>query len=350
MNTRSTASKNRPMAAARFHGPALAVAAALCLVPSMACSMEIKLALMGLAGIEDPKFDVLVNDTVVGGGSVVLSAKSANGEYFEDGTDLDPYIQKFIFKVPDELATPAGRVGVRFLNDYYDGEKGIDANLYVVSVAVDGQSLDLASAEVIGAQDVRRDAMFWDKILVLPWYATATMTYGAAGAETAKVDGGKPAEPQVSVAPEAQETSVDAVADPGAPAEVADVGATAQGASDEVATEDTVSQPELTCASPGTLDIVYANGEAAVPPDARAKLNALASGGLAGCSVRVVGYSSPGGPPEINMAVSAARASEVEAYLRRRAPEVLSLTSVGEGETDRFGAGAENRRVVVTVE
>lgn len=307
---------------------------ALVVAPQAAGAIEIRLELMGQAGLEDPKFDVLVNNAVVGGGTVVLAAKSANGEYLTDGTEFYPYVQRYAFRAEVSDAAPV-RVGVRFLNDFFDGDKGLDANLYVVSVTVDGKALDLAEVEVQGAQDEPRDAMFWRGVLMLPWYATASLTYPDDIAATSQL-----------------EATAGPVGSPAStlPDEAADTSAASEAA---LAADVAVAPPEPgapTCAATGTIAIIYPNGEAALSAEGRSALDDLIAGGLAGCSIDVAGYSSPGGPVDINLVVSQARAAEVEAYLRKKVPEGLSLTVEGKGATDQFGAGAENRRVVVTIE
>lgn len=296
--------------------------------PQMASAMEIRLALMGQAGVEDPRFDVLVNGAVVGGGTVLLSAKSANGEYLTNGTEyFDPYIQRYVFKV-DVPEGDTALVGVRFLNDYFDGDKGIDANLYIVSASVDGKELDLAKVSVAGAGDEPREPIFWRGVLMLPWYATATLAYPD-DVVAAATDKEPVAEETVPAAAETATTETTTVSEPEAvPVEV----------------------PVPACAAARSLSIVYANGEAALPAEGRAALDELISSGLAGCTVTVAGYSSPGGPDEVNRAVAEARASEVAAYLRQKGPEGLALRAEGKGATSQFGAGAANRRVVVSVE
>jgi outer membrane protein OmpA-like peptidoglycan-associated protein len=316
-------------------------AVALGLAPEVAGAMEIRLALMGQAGIEDPKFEVLVNDTVVGSGTVELSAKSSEGERLTGDTVFDPYVQRFVFETELAEGTSA-QIGVRFLNDYYDADKGIDANLYVMSVSVDGKELDLSGVEVLGAEEQPRDVVFWRGVLVLPWYATANLAYSVdAGTTTEQAASAAVVEPSVSPTPP-EDTAAESAANEAAPVE-------------EVAAAPAEPTPPAepappVCTAVGSLVISYPNGESALLAEGRSALDALVSKGLAGCAIDIAGYSSLGGPVDINLAVSQARAAEVEAYLRTNGPEGLSMTAEGKGATNEFGAGAENRRVVVTIE
>ncbi|MBN9309605.1 carbohydrate-binding domain-containing protein [Devosia sp.] len=292
------------------------IAGALCVASTTVGAVEIKLLVAGQAGIEDPSFDVLLDGIVIGGGTVTKAAKPGAGDSFSGDRPFEPYTQQFEFSSPD--GPTSGTVGVRFLNDYYDAAKGIDANLYVLEVAIDGQKLDLSRAQIEGSKDEPRERLFWKDALVLPWYATASLAYGLAGT------------PQTTT--ETPETESGAAA---APVESA------------VAPEP---PPVPVCAVTRSADVTFGNGEVILTPESKAVLDAVVAGDLDGCAISVLGYSSMGGPADINLAVSQARAAQVEAYLRARVPEGLNITAEGIGGTDKFGVAAMNRRVVVSIE
>jgi outer membrane protein OmpA-like peptidoglycan-associated protein len=81
---------------------------------------------------------------------------------------------------------------------------------------------------------------------------------------------------------------------------------------------------------------------------ARGQLDSFAADkDIAGCELKVVGYASSDGRASVNQRVSAARAEAVAAYLKDKG--FAKVTAEGAGETQQFGVGAANRRVVVTV-
>lgn len=298
-------------------------AAAICAGAATAFAGDVTVQLIGEKGTADPHFRLLLGTTLIGEADVTPALDTAKGAWLSRTANPAPFVHRYDFAIPAGAIGPDTPVALQFTNDSFDKATGADANLYVVSIDVDGHQVDLRSAKIVNLADEKKPANLVKGDLAMPWTATATFAAPSGGwVATLAPGAGVKAKPAPAVVHVALASAVAA------------------------------SPPAAVAACAGkTLGIVdFGNGDEVLSRAARARIDAFAKTVDAGsCKLAVVGYASPGGPAAVNRAVSAARAAAVLAYLKLKSPAFGAGTASGAGETSRFGSGAANRRVVVTV-
>lgn len=306
----------------------------------IASADEVALRLVGEDGpLGPPAYVVTVDGMLVGTGTL----RAPDGAVPREQTDLSAIASDRTFTIPDGLLRADSVVGVYLINDSTD-ETGADTTLYILGVSIDGVAADVAAATIATADgEAKQIYLTPDGALILAWNAAASFAApeggwvaGAGEATTPESAADTPAEPEAPAAEAAAPVVEEAV-----PVE-------------ETAAAAASPEPEPsvpTCAAKATIALTdFANGEAYVTEKtAQELIGFFKDVSVDNCKLSVVGYSSPGGEPEINLAVSQARADAVLEFVKGRKLAFSSEESVGRGETSEFGDASANRRVVVTV-
>lgn len=297
----------------------------------VASASEVSVRLVGENGpLGAPAYVVTVDDTFVGAG--VLPAPE--GALPRERTDLSTVATDVSFTIPDGVLQTGSAVKVRLINDSWDPNTGVDTTLYVLGVSIDGVAADVAAATITTLTgEAKTTHLTADGALIVAWSAAASFAAPEGGwthAASAEAESGAPA------------STADTTASEAAPAVVE------EGVTEEPASAEAV---EPTCEVSATIALTdFANGEAYVTQRTAQELSSFFKGvSVEQCKLEVNGYSSPGGEPAINLAVSQARADAVLQYIGGRNLHFVSQEAVGRGETTEFGDGSANRRVVVSV-
>lgn len=117
----------------------------------------------------DPLFSVSVNGTEIGSGTMPDSYETTQGHTFV--TDAEAKVKEFVYEAP---TLKAGDIlTVAFLNDKYDEERRLDANLYVISVAVDGRKLENADSRIHFPDGRVTDSVLEMGAVTIAWTAAA---------------------------------------------------------------------------------------------------------------------------------------------------------------------------------
>jgi len=295
----------------------------------VASADEVALRLVGEAGpLGPPAYVVTVDGMLIGTGTL----RAPDGATPRERTDLSVIASDRTFTIPDGLLQAGSVVKVYLINDSTD-DTGADTTLYILGVSIDGVAADVAAATIATADGEAKEIyMTADGALILAWNAAASFTApdggwlasGATEAEATTPAAQTPAEQEAPAAEEAPPVEETAAAD---------------------------VPPEPTCVTDATIVLTdFANGEADVTEKtAQELIGFFKDVSVDNCKLSVAGYSSPGGEPEINLAVSQARADAVLEFVKGRKLSFSSEESVGRGETTEFGDAGANRRVVVTV-
>lgn len=307
----------------------------------VASADEVSLRLVGEAGpLGPPAYVVTVDGMLIGTGTL----RAPDGATPRERTDLNAIASDRTFTIPDGLLRAGSVVKVYLINDSTD-DTGADTTLYILGVSIDGVVADVAAATIATADGEAKEIYITsDGALILAWNAAASFTApdggwlagGVTEAEATTSTAQAPAEQEAPAAEETPPASQPPVAEAPQPAE-------------ETAAADV--PPEPTCATDATIALTdFANGEADVTEKtAQELIGFFKDVSVDNCKLSVAGYSSPGGEPEINLAVSQARADAVLEFVKGRKLSFSSEESVGRGETTEFGEAGANRRVVVTV-
>jgi outer membrane protein OmpA-like peptidoglycan-associated protein len=312
----------------RLHGVCL-LAAVLGSIGAASAS-EVSVRLVGENGpLGAPAYVVTLDNTLIGAGAL----PAPDGPLPRERTDLSAVATNLAFQVPDGLLRADSVVKVYLINDSADANTGADTTLYILGVSVDGLAADVSAAKIATSEgEAKTIYLTPDGALILAWNAAASFTAPEGGWA-----------PAVAIDPETT-----------APAPAPEPPATAAAPSTEAAVAEAPAAAEVvepSCVVDASLVLTdFANGEAYVTEKtAQELIGFFKSLSVDRCKLGVAGYSSPGGEPEINRAVSQARADAVLDFIKRRKLTFTSAEAVGHGETTEFGNAAANRRVVVTV-
>ncbi|WP_156384776.1 OmpA family protein [Devosia sp. Root413D1] len=310
----------------------------------VASADEVSLRLVGEDGpLGPPAYAVTVDGTLIGTGTL----RAPDGAKPRERTDLNTIASDRTFTIPDELLQAGSVVKVYLINDAID-DTGADTTLYILGVSIDGVAADLAAATIAAADGEAKEIyMTSEGALILAWNAAASFT---------APDGGWLAGGATEAAATTQTPTAEVPAEQEAP--VVDEAPPAAAATpveemvppvEEAAAGD--APPEPTCAVDATIALTdFANGEANVTETTAQELIGFFKDlSVDQCELGVAGYSSLGGEPATNLAVSQARADAVLEFIKGRNLHFASEQAVGHGETSEFGDGSANRRVVVTV-
>jgi outer membrane protein OmpA-like peptidoglycan-associated protein len=304
----------------------------------VASASEVSLRLVGENGpLGAPAYVVTLDNALVGAGAL----PAPEGPLPRERADLGAVATQLSFALPDGLLRADSVVKVYLINDSADANTGADTTLYILGVSVDGVAADVASATIATAEgEAKTIYLTPDGALILAWNAAASFTAPLGGwLQAANTDSESTTGPESTVAP-APTTE--------APATEASPPVDAEAVAEVPAATDVL---EPTCAVDATIALTdFANGEAYVTEKtAQELIGFLKEMSVDQCKLEVAGYSSLGGEPEINRAVSQARADAVLDFIKRRKLPFASEQAVGRGQTTEFGNAAANRRVVVTI-
>lgn len=303
------------------------VAACGALIAGTAGASEVTVSLVGEAGPGgDPAYVILIGDTVVGAGTLA----PPEGVQIKQLPDVSALAARLSFPIPDGVLAADSVVSVRLTNDSSDPATGQDTTLYVAGVSVDGAPADVAKGEIVaGNGEVMPNYFAAGGALMLAWNASARFAPPEGGWTQAAASASAPAE----AAPQVPQVAAEAPPQP------------------EPAPANEVAAEPVACSVDESIAILdFDNGMFALTPAAAAQIDAfLADKSVAGCKLAVVGYASLGGAPDVNVAMSTARAKTIFDYVESKQLGFAEATTSGFGATDQFGAPRENRRVVLTI-
>lgn len=307
-----------------------AAAIVVALFAGSAVASEVTVGLVGEPGPDgNPAFEVYVDDTVVGGGTLAPPP----GVKVRELGDVAAVAARISFPIPDGLLTANSVVSVRMTNDSNDATS--DTTLYVASVSVDGAAADVSKGEIVAGSEVMPLYFAPGGPLILAWNASARFAAPEGGWSQPAVAEAAPAVQPDTATAEAATAPAEEVA---APAEDAAVVAEAAPATPACGVTDSLA----------VLD--FENGMYALTPAGAKQIDGFFTGkDVTGCKLEIAGYASLGGEPAVNTAMSEARAKTVLDYVNAKSLGFASATSSGQGGTDQFGPPRENRRVVLTI-
>ncbi|MFD2647529.1 OmpA family protein [Devosia albogilva] len=289
---------------------------------------------MGVAGEKfnlAPAFTVAIDGTVIGEGEVADPIDTKMGATMDSIDDPQSRVEMFEFPIEEGELAPDATLVVQFTTSDYDPETFADTNLYIASITVNGVPIDLGSVVIVDGANPNGDTGRIPGMVGL--YA------GGATASFAAPEGGW-------FATEAVE------AEAAEPAPATDDAAVPETERVEAEENPAPAEPEFAaCTLTTTLAVTGFGNNDTNPPDAAQTDLAELAESVAGqdCRVSVVGYSSMAGPAALNQRYSQERADAVRRVLIAAGVPEDRVVARGEGETDRFGAAADNRRVEVRV-
>lgn len=313
----------------RLHG--ICLLAAVLGGVGVASANEVSVRLVGENGpLGAPAYVVTLDNTFIGAGAL----PAPEGPLPRERTDLGVVATDLSFTIPDGLLRSDSVVQVHLINDSADASTGADTTLYILAVSVDGVAADVSAATIATPGGESKTIYLTSGgALILAWNAAASFAAPAGGWTPIAVSD---PESGAATAPASDAPAVEAA--PAAETDVTEVPADAEAEGSACAANATITLTD------------FANGEAYVTEKTAQELIGFLKGlSVEQCKLAVTGYSSPGGQPEINLAVSQARADAVLDFIKRRKLAFGSEEAVGRGETTEFGSAGANRRVVVTV-
>ncbi|MEQ1770148.1 MAG: OmpA family protein [Devosia sp.] len=331
---------------------------------SMGADSTLVLVMGGEAYDGPPKFEVSFGGKVLGEGAVAAAIDTATTGRFADVKDKTPFVQSFLFRIPEGLFSPTGTVEVTLTNEAYGGEgSGRDRNLYLASVAVNGRVVTASGLATMSGNGARANEMLGE-FLVLP--------DNTARGISEPPDGGWPdpiakiAAVAATAAAQVVPVSLDRLApDPLTTASIpVVVEPTAEVPGMPVAepmpvesTKTASLDPNPEAQGPGCgLDEIYNvvgfnENSNDLTPDLVARLDQIIEDiGIRQCNVTVTGYSSKQGSYATNALFAIERAQNSLRYMQERGLKYVRASATGVGATDQFGPDfRSNRRVVITV-
>jgi len=125
-------------------------------LPAMADSL-VTISIAGEAYDGPPSFDLLIDDKVVGSGTLRMAIETeADGRLFTKPRPSS-FLEQFSFTVPDDLLTPDAEISLMLTNDKFTridgaGEDGVlDRNLFIDFVRVN--DIEVTSADMVLIHD-----------------------------------------------------------------------------------------------------------------------------------------------------------------------------------------------------
>jgi outer membrane protein OmpA-like peptidoglycan-associated protein len=297
---------------------------------------------------------VTFDGKLLGEGSVAAAIDTATTGRFADARDKTPFVQSFLFRIPEGVFRPEGSVEVKLTNEAYGGEgSGRDRNLYLASVAVNGRVVTASGLATMSGNGARANEMLGE-FLVLPDNDARGISEPPSGgwpdplAKLAAIAATAAAEVvPLSTTEHARDplttSSVPVMIEPRHELPVESV---------EVASLD--PNPEM---GPGCgLDEVYnvigfnENSNELTPGLIDRLDQIIADIGSRQCNVTVTGYSSKQGSYAMNALFAIERAQNALRYMQERGLKYVRASATGVGATDQFGPDfRSNRRVVITI-
>ena len=357
--------------------------------PSLALAADNRLTLVigGEAYDGPPRFTISFDGKSLGEGVVASAIDTTTAGRFADAADKAKYLQTFEFKIPDEVFKASGEIRLQLTNEAHGaaGSKN-DRELYVQSVAVNGDVLPGSKLSMRSAVGIEPTAMLGDYLVVSQAATEGVATAPSGGWPAASVAETKSAapvtvQPQVAVTaptpkpaeaitgPAGKSEEMAAVASPAvAPAgvppvskPVASTAAIVPPASKPETSGETVETASLdqspeaglpACGLSKSFQILGFNENSNVlTPQITRQLDVVARTiGAQKCAVRLTGYSSTEGTYADNALFAIERAQNALHYLSQRGVKFERYSASGVGETTQFGGDPQaNRRVVVLV-
>ena len=125
-------------------------------LPAMADSL-VTISIAGEAYDGPPSFDLLIDDKVVGSGTLRMAIETeADGRLFTKPRPSS-FLEQFSFTVPDDLLTPDAEISLMLTNDKFtriDGageDRVLDRNLFIDFVRVN--DIEVTSADMVLIHD-----------------------------------------------------------------------------------------------------------------------------------------------------------------------------------------------------
>ncbi|WP_353646644.1 OmpA family protein [Mesorhizobium sp. WSM2239] len=299
---------------------------------------EVTVEVAGEAYKGAPVFEVRFDGVVVGSGTLKNSIDTAaEGRLFETKDPLK-YVETFQFKIPDDVFSPSGVVEISFTNDAWGGDSAsqADRNLFARSISVNGKKIDAAELRL------QNDAIDSTPEAIVGAAETHGFVALPGSDIKARAMPGGEGWPQPSQTAESRALPTDP-AGKMAPGQ-AD-GEVQPAPSVTTASKDKASDCDRVANVAG-----FQNNSAELSTAQRSALDKLISE-LADepCALEIIGYASNTGTASANERVSQARAAAVADYLTARGIPAASATTIGKGQTMKFGPSAiDNQRVVIT--
>jgi outer membrane protein OmpA-like peptidoglycan-associated protein len=337
---------------------AAVVVAALAVAPvaALAEASQLQLVVGGEAYDGPPKFEVSFDGEVIGEAAVAAAIDTATVGRFAAAADKAAHVQSFEFVIPEERFSPGGEVRVRLINEAYGGDgSDRDRNLYLASIAVNGQAVTVSGLTTATA-DGSKDNEVLGEFLVLADGNVAGVSTAPAGGWPVPADAAVAAAVEVPEAVPATVTQAvavvpaEAAAPLKAPAVVADL---AVPAAEPLQTASIDQDPEASACGRDELYNVIGFNENSndLTPKLMERLDQIAADiGTEKCTVLITGFSSVQGDYATNALFAVERAQNVLTYLRTKGLAFAESSATGAGETTEFGElPSANRRVVISV-
>ncbi|WP_417307705.1 OmpA family protein [Devosia sp.] len=322
---------------------------------ALAEDSQLQIVIGGEAYDGAPRYAVSFDGTILGEAEVRAAIDTVADGTFADAADKGAHVQSFDFAIPEDVFTPGGEVRVRLLNEAWGGEGSThDRNLYLASVAVNGQAVTVSGLETRGTRDDVANEVLGEFLVLrdgnvegvsrppetgwpLPGAVTTVAAVDDAEAlqQPAKTDA-LPRDTLAAAAPAEPEAAAEMVVETArveAPAAPADRAATA-------------------CTRDEIYNVVGFNENSNdLTPKLTARLDQIVADiGNESCRLLVTGYSSRQGDHATNALFAIERAQNVLGYLREKGVPFERATATGGGATEEFGESyAANRRVVIAV-
>jgi outer membrane protein OmpA-like peptidoglycan-associated protein len=362
-----------------------ALATIVVAVPGLALADNtLSLSIGGEAFDGPPKFAVSFDGKQLGENAVAAAIDTATDGRFADAADKHKYMQSFTFSIPEALFKPDAEIAIQLTNEAHGapGSKN-DRQLYVASVAVNGDMVAAAKFGMRSSVGVEPTAMLGDYLVVSQGKVEGIVAAPSGGwprtdtpvADAAAKPAAAEASPPEPTPDEAMQVATAAPADAAPvpmPAKLATVAAATPGRAE--VTEASVQpvaamgdaptdgdsaelnpQPEADlpdCGINTSFQIIgfSENSNDLTPKTHRSLDRVVKAIGAQRCVVHLTGYSSTEGRYADNALFSIERAQNALHYLAAQGVRFRRYSANGVGETTQFGSDPEaNRRVVVTI-
>ena len=336
---------------------ALAVISALAIASgALAADSQLQIVIGGEAYDGVPRYEVSFDGTVLGAAEVTAAIDTVAEGTFAEAADKAAHVQSFAFAIPEAIFTPGGEVRVRLLNEAWGGEGSThDRNLYLASVAVNGQAVTVSGLETRGTRDGIENEVLGEFLVLRDGNVEGVSRPPETGwplpggvATVAVASPSDAAEPPAT--PDVVPSTTLAAATPSGPApEGEEVIETASAEATPAAPAET---PATTCTRDEIYNVVGFNENSNdLTPKLTERLDQIVADiGDESCRLLVTGYSDRQGAHATNALFAIERAQNVLAYLRDKGVPFERATATGGGATAQFGdSSAANRRVVISV-
>jgi len=312
---------------------------------ALASSGTVQVIVGGEAYDGPPRFEVSFDGQVLGEAAVDSAIDTAAAGRFADAADKAAHVQSFSFDIPDGAFKPGAEVRVRLVNEAYGGDgSDRDRNLFLASVAVNGQAVTLSGLSTRGTSDSTENEVLGEFLVLRDGNVEGVSRapgggWPRAAAAVASAEPASASEPEVTA--EAEPVAVRMpVSEPVATASLA---ATASAPA---------ASPDPNCQRDELYNVIGFNESSNdLTPKLMQRLDQIVEDiGGQKCRVLVTGYSSQQGNHATNALFAIERAQNVLTYLKQAGLQFERASAAGGGATQQFGdTDYANRRVVISV-